>query len=288
MMDYKDLIFDDSLKMLSGKPGQSLQAEQEDKEAAQQPNHQYEARNSKEINPRSLLYVPADLSWKSNAKPFLILSSTSGASQLVIEYSSLLSSTSLPLLSGNTFHSGVTPLASNYGGYQNGSYQILGDGRTVYLGNYGKNTFQMRGIGPTAVSGKDEKDGLITLLSAINEFFVSEALAKLKIPTIRCLSVVASPYPCSRSSMKVFYTTAHNTRFAPSFTTFGHFDYFHLRGDHRMVKILTDSIIENFFQDAIQMENKEMLHLRELFIHEKPKTLRVFFLLIPDINKRAT
>lgn len=216
----------------------------------------------KETNSRLALYIDAGLGWKTNAKPFLILSSYKGSIELGIEPASLGYPSSLQILSGSGFHATATPVCSNYGGYQNGSYQILGDGRTVTLGNteVAKKTVQIRGAGPTSLSRK--RDGFITLQSAIQEFFYTEAFAQLKIPTTRCLAVMASAFPCSRGTLS--YATGNLTRYAPSFLKFGHFEYFHLRGENGTVKMLADKVIAQYYPDAIQLENAEILHSSNL------------------------
>ena len=281
-VEYKDLIFDDSLKLLTEKSeAVSLEEHHKATSLPNPPNPQTRRPSlqpsalaaaakiqnsvSNEVNPRSVLFVPAAVTWKTNAKPVLVLSSSKRAAELGIEYTSLSNPSSLPLLCGSSFHESATPVCSNYGGYQNGTYQILGDGRSVSLGFYKNNMIQIRGIGPNAISKKKGgKDGFITLSNAIHEFLLTEALVQLKIPTTRCLSVMASAFPCSRGVTPTEYATAHLTRFAPTFLRFGHFEYFHLRGEQETVRLLADSVIEQFYPDAISLENKEILYSTNL------------------------
>lgn len=163
-------------------------------------------------------------------QPVFIISSSRSATELGIDPLSLLNPNNLEYLCGGIVHQTATPFAYNYGGHQYGSYTLLGDGRTITLGETitTKSTLQLRGVGPTCYARK--LDGKMTLSTCIYDFMISEMLNKLSIPTAKCLTVVGSNTACYRGTEDEIYSTGVVTRFAPSWITFGMFEFLHYRG----------------------------------------------------------
>lgn len=135
------------------------------------------------------------------------------------------------------------PLASAYAGHQFGVWAgQLGDGRALLLGDCSARAsqldwgfaptsppialgnrveIQLKGAGPTPYSRRG--DGRAVLRSSIREFLASEALAALGIPTTRALCLFRSDDPVFRESTE---TAAVVTRLSPSFSRFGHVEFF--------------------------------------------------------------
>ena len=104
-------------------------------------------------------------------------------------------------LSGNALPPGSCPIAQAYMGHQFGYLNLLGDGRTILLGEQeapGGQLFdvQLKGSGPTKYSRRS--DGRATLSACLREYIISEAMHHLGIPTSRGLAVVASGEPVYR------------------------------------------------------------------------------------------
>ncbi len=99
------------------------------------------------------------------------------------------------VLSGSIIPEGARPVALAYAGHQFGHFvPVLGDGRALLLGEIRAEhdglpyDIQLKGSGPTVFSRGG--DGLLSLGPALREYLISEAMAHLKVPTTRSLSVV--------------------------------------------------------------------------------------------------
>lgn len=88
----------------------------------------------------------------------------------------------------------ISPFAQAYAGHQFGNFTMLGDGRTIVLGEVvvQKQRFdlQLKGSGPTPYSRRG--DGRATLKAMTREYIVSEAMEALQIPTSRSLGVFST------------------------------------------------------------------------------------------------
>ncbi len=159
------------------------------------------------------------------------------------------------VLSGNQLLPAMQPYATCYGGHQFGNWAgQLGDGRAINLGEVinqkgDRWTLQLKGAGPTPYSR--QADGLAVLRSSIREFLCSEAMHYLGVPTTRALSLVTTGELVMRD---MFYDGnpkmepgAVVCRVAPTFTRFGNFQVFSVRGEATILKQLVDYTIETDF-----------------------------------------
>jgi serine/tyrosine/threonine adenylyltransferase len=159
------------------------------------------------------------------------------------------------VLSGNQILPGMKPYAACYGGHQFGNWAgQLGDGRAITLGEIiapdGKRfELQLKGAGPTPYSRN--ADGRAVLRSSLRELICSEAMHHLGIPTTRALSLVATGDLVMRD---MFYNGnarhehgAITARVSPSFIRFGNFELPSARGDHELLRKLTDFTINEYF-----------------------------------------
>ncbi|ADM10257.1 hypothetical protein PB2503_11049 [Parvularcula bermudensis HTCC2503] len=139
--------------------------------------------------------------------------------------------------------------ATVYAGHQFGHFvPQLGDGRAITIaegvGRDGPFELQLKGAGRTPFSRFG--DGRAVLRSVIREYLASEHMAALGVPTTRALSIVASHEGVQRETLEPGAVMA---RFAPTHVRFGHFEYFHHRGETAHVKALADWVIGEFDTD---------------------------------------
>ncbi len=171
----------------------------------------------------------------------------------------------LDILSGNRPWPAYAPLASVYAGHQFGNWvPQLGDGRALTIAEIrtpgGKRMeLQLKGAGPTPYSRG--ADGRAVLRSSIREYLCSEAMHALGIPSVRCLSLVASPEPVQRETLE---TAAVVCRVAPSFVRFGQFEYFSQRGQHDRLAPLADHVIAEGFPHLAGEPDRYALWLTEV------------------------
>lgn len=172
----------------------------------------------------------------------------------------------LAVFAGNRIAAGSLPLSAVYSGHQFGVWAgQLGDGRAITLGDLpaadgqGRIELQLKGAGMTPYSRMG--DGRAVLRSSIREFLCSEAMAALGIPTTRALSVIGSDQRVQRETAE---TAAVVTRMAPSFIRFGSFEhwYYHQRFDE--LKLLADSVLEQFYPALLSQANPYQALLREV------------------------
>lgn len=159
------------------------------------------------------------------------------------------------VLGGNRVPPEMQPYSACYGGHQFGHWAgQLGDGRAITLTeviNVQQQRWevQIKGAGPTPYSRR--ADGRAVLRSSIREFLCSEAMAHLGVPTTRALALVGTGDEVVRD---MFYDGrpepepgAIVTRLSPSFVRFGNFEIFASRGEHEVLKLLTDFVIKQHF-----------------------------------------
>ncbi|HTD32348.1 MAG TPA: YdiU family protein [Candidatus Elarobacter sp.] len=167
------------------------------------------------------------------------------------------------LTGGNALVRGMEPVSALYGGHQFGVWAgQLGDGRAILLGEVradaattgragGPWELQLKGGGLTAFSRF--ADGRAVVRSTVREFLASEAMDALGVPTTRALSMAAGDEPVLRERVERAATVI---RMAPSFVRFGNFEIFHYRKQHEHVKTLVDYMIDRFFPDAGEGEDR--------------------------------
>jgi len=172
----------------------------------------------------------------------------------------------LDIFAGNLIPPGSTPLSAVYSGHQFGVWAgQLGDGRAITLGDLpaadgqGRIELQLKGAGMTPYSRMG--DGRAVLRSSIREFLCSEAMAALGIPTTRALTVIGSDQRVMREAPE---TAAVVTRMAPSFIRFGSFEHWYYNQRFDELKILADTVLEQFYPELLSEENPYQALLKEV------------------------
>ncbi|MGS0743575.1 protein adenylyltransferase SelO [Glaciimonas sp. GG7] len=199
--------------------------------------------------------------------PYLVDASASAAELIGLDAGVLSSDDFLASFSGNRLLHASEPLAAVYSGHQFGQWAgQLGDGRAILLGDVaaqhgdaGRIELQLKGAGATPYSRMG--DGRAVLRSSIREYLCSEAMAALGIPTSRALSVIGSNQLAMRETPE---TTAVVTRMAPSFVRFGSFEHWFFNNDHATLKILADYVIDQFFPELTNADNRYHAFLEEV------------------------
>src|ERR1700752_624565 len=159
------------------------------------------------------------------------------------------------ILAGKRLPDGADPIAMAYAGHQFGQFvPQLGDGRAILLGEViarhaVRRDSQLKGSGPTPFSRRG--DGRAALGPVLREYIVSEAMAKLGIPTTRSLAAVISGESVMRETV---LPGAVLTRVAASHIRVGTFQYFAARGDTDGVRRLADHVIGRHYPDLAQAD----------------------------------
>ncbi|GHC64124.1 UPF0061 protein [Limoniibacter endophyticus] len=202
-------------------------------------SHSYAALPERFHRPAVLQPVPA---------PRLIALNARLAEQLGLDAGWLSSEEGVAMLAGSRMPAGVQPIAGAYAGHQFGNFvPQLGDGRAMLLGEAvtkdGKRfDIQLKGAGRTAFSRGG--DGRAALGPVLREYIVSEAMARLGVPTTRALAAVLSGETVARER---FLPGAIFTRVAASHIRVGTFQFFAARGDVEAIRLLADHAIERHY-----------------------------------------
>jgi len=152
---------------------------------------------------------------------------------------------SAAIFAGNVVPEGAAPVAMAYSGHQFGHFNPhLGDGRALLLGQIetpdGRlRDIHLKGSGQTRYSRNG--DGRAALGPVLREYLVSEAMAKLGVPTTRALAAVTTGEEVAREQL---LPGGVITRLASSFVRIGTFEYFASRDNLAAVKQLADYVIE--------------------------------------------
>lgn len=155
------------------------------------------------------------------------------------------------IFAGNLIPAGSEPLAMVYAGHQFGHFNPqLGDGRAILLGEIAAPDgthfdMQLKGSGRTVFSR--DGDGRAALGPVLREYLLSEAMAKLGIPTTRALAAVTTGEEVVRQQL---LPGGIITRIATSFVRVGTFQYFAARDDVEAIKTLADFMIERNYPAA--------------------------------------
>lgn len=169
------------------------------------------------------------------------------------------------IFSGNQLIEGSEPLAMVYAGHQFGGFSHqLGDGRAVLLGEViatdgVRYDLQLKGSGRTPYSRGG--DGRSALGPVLREYIVSEAMAKLGVPTTRALAVVTTGEEVARMSL---VPGGILTRISKGFVRVGTFEYFSARQNNQAIKQLADYEIERHYPEAKKVENPYVDFLRRV------------------------
>jgi uncharacterized protein YdiU (UPF0061 family) len=138
-----------------------------------------------------------------------------------------------------------------YAGHQFGHFvPQLGDGRANLLGEVVgsdgvRYDIQLKGSGRTPFSRGG--DGRAALGPVLREYIVSEAMAKLGVPTTRALAAVTTGESVFRETI---LPGAVLTRVAASHLRVGTFQYFAARGDTEATRTLADYAIARHYPEA--------------------------------------
>ena len=163
----------------------------------------------------------------------------------------------LDFFAGNKIAEGSEPIAMAYAGHQFGGFSPkLGDGRAILLGEIVnpdgvRYDVQLKGSGLTPWSRGG--DGRSALGPVIREYLVSEAMAKLGVPTTRALAMVTTGEDVARNSL---VPGGILTRIATGFVRVGTFQYFAAQNNQEAIKQLADYEIDRHYPQAKQAENK--------------------------------
>ncbi len=188
--------------------------------------------------------------------PALIIFNQELSDELGLAETALSSSAGASVFAGNQVPEGAEPLAMAYSGHQFAHFNPnLGDGRALLLGQIvspGGRSFDihMKGTGQTAFSRNG--DGRAALGPVLREYLVSEAMARLGVPTTRALAAVTTGEEVARERL---LPGGIITRVAASFVRIGTFEYFLARGDMASLARLADYVIEYHYPQLKDAEN---------------------------------
>ena len=188
--------------------------------------------------------------------PELIIFNQALSDALGISETALGSPASVSVFAGNQIPEGAEPLAMAYSGHQFGHFNPqLGDGRANLLGQItcpaGSSVdIHMKGTGQTAYSRNG--DGRAALGPVLREYIVSEAMARLGVPTTRALAAVTTGEDVARERL---LPGGIITRVAASFVRIGTFQYFQTREELGGITRLADYVIEFHYPELKEAGN---------------------------------
>ena len=188
------------------------------------------------------------------SEPYFFRTNSVLAEQLGLGSNLFSSARALQVCSGNLLIQGMQPLAQAYAGHQLGKFNpFLGDGRSVLLGGIetaaGYLEWQLKGTGKTAYAR--HADGLMGLNEALHEYNMSEQLAALGVPTVKCLALSAGKNLVYRQG---FQAAAILTRLTPSFIRFGHFELYYFERKYAELQQLADFVIQHYYRDCLSTQ----------------------------------
>lgn len=199
------------------------------------------------------------------AHPKLITFNEELALDLGLSVTELGSAEGTAIFSGNLVPEGAAPLAMAYSGHQFGQFSPqLGDGRAILLGEIdspgGQSfDFQLKGSGRTHYSRSG--DGRSALGPVLREYLVSEAMAKLGVPTTRALAAISTGEEVVRQQL---LPGGVITRIAESFVRVGTFQYFAARENVEAIRKLADYMIARSYPQCLEAENPYLALLEQV------------------------
>ena len=189
--------------------------------------------------------------------PALLALNDELAKTLGLDVEWLRSDDGLAMLSGKQLPEGAASIAMAYAGHQFGGWvPQLGDGRAILIGELvgedgSRRDLQLKGAGRTPFSRGG--DGLAWLGPVLREYVVSEAMARLGVPTTRALAAVSTGGQVIRETV---LPGAVLTRVARSHIRVGTFQYFAARSDIEGLHALADHVIERHYPHAADADNR--------------------------------
>jgi len=190
------------------------------------------------------------------SKPEMIQFNEALAQELGLSAENFTASDVVAIFAGNSVPEGAAPLAMAYAGHQFGHFvPQLGDGRAILIGeiespSQGVFDLQLKGSGQTFYSRGG--DGRAALGPVLREYLVSEAMAKLGVPTTRALAAVTSGEEVAREQL---IPGGIITRVARSFVRVGTFQFFAARGDEQAIRSLADYMITRDYPRSRAADN---------------------------------
>jgi len=190
------------------------------------------------------------------ADPGIIRVNHDLATLLGIDPAWLESEEGINTIAGNHLPAGADPIATVYAGHQFGSFNPrLGDGRAVLLGEVvgtdgERYDLQLKGSGITPYSRNG--DGRSPLGPILREYLVSEAMAKLGVPTSRTLAAVTTGEAVYREQRLAGGVLV---RVAKSHIRIGTMQYFASIQDLDGLKLLTDHVISRHYPEVVDAAN---------------------------------
>ena len=179
------------------------------------------------------------------AAPALIAFNAALANEMGLSTDELGTQDGVNIFAGNVVPGGAEPLAMAYAGHQFGNFvPQLGDGRAILLGDMTAADgvcldVQLKGSGRTFYSRNG--DGRAALGPVLREYLVSEAMARLGVPTTRALAAVTTGEQVAREQL---LPGGIITRVATSFIRVGSFEYFSASNDVESIRELANYVIE--------------------------------------------
>jgi uncharacterized protein YdiU (UPF0061 family) len=189
--------------------------------------------------------------------PRLIRVNTELALDLGLDPDWLSGPEGLEILAGRRVPETADPIALAYAGHQFGQFvPQLGDGRAILLGEiidrHGvRRDIQLKGSGRTPFSRGG--DGRAAVGPVLREYVVSEAMARLGIPTTRSLAAVMTGETVARETL---LPGAVLTRVATSHIRVGTFQFFAARRDVAALRLLADHVIARHYPEAALAEHQ--------------------------------
>jgi uncharacterized protein YdiU (UPF0061 family) len=183
--------------------------------------------------------------------PQLIALNRELAAHLGLDPDALATPEGVEVLSGTRIPDGAEPIAMAYAGHQFGKFvPQLGDGRAILLGELVdldgvRRDIQLKGSGLTPFSRRG--DGRAALGPVLREYIVSEAMARLGIPTTRALAAVMTGESVVRETERPGAILA---RVASSHIRVGTFQFFAASGNVDDVRRLVHYAIARHYPEA--------------------------------------
>jgi uncharacterized protein YdiU (UPF0061 family) len=200
------------------------------------------------------------------SSPQLVILNKSLAESLGLDINGLQKR--VEIFAGNALPEGSVPIAQAYAGHQFGYFTMLGDGRTLLLGELiapdGRRfDIQLKGSGRTPYSRGG--DGRAALGPMLREYIISKAMHGLNIPTTRSLAVVTTGEKVIRERP---LPGAILTRVAASHIRVGTFQYIAAYGNVEELQILAEYTLQRHYPsialEKTSKENRFLLLLRKV------------------------
>ncbi len=186
------------------------------------------------------------------AAPRWVIHSATVAHLLDLSLNDLQQAAWLALFSAQQLPKACQPLAQAYAGHQFGTFNpFLGDGRVVLLGDIRSSTghyeLSLKGAGRTVYART--ADGRAGISECLKEFQLSEQLAALHIPSMRCLGVLQAQ--TERVYRRGFESAALLIRVMPSHIRFGTFELLYFQRHYQALQQLADFVLAQHYPECV-------------------------------------